>query len=217
MSASHVKQWQNWLIQHGFLVGGADGQFGPKTLSASLSAGLNNNVTEIPGESKKKQVVERIGDTQLIIDECKRQGLLRNQTAYVLATAYWETARTMKPVVEAYWLSESWRKRNLRYYPWYGRGYVQLTWEFNYLRAENKLGIPFTEGPDLALEPEHAVKILVTGMVEGWFTGKKLTDYITIDYSNFVGARRMINGTDKAKTIAAIAVDYDNDLKEEMS
>ena len=41
-----------------------------------------------------------LGDTQDIISECKKQGLLRNQAAYVLATAYWETGRTMRPVTE---------------------------------------------------------------------------------------------------------------------
>ncbi len=35
-----------------------------------------------------------LGDTQLILTQCQRQGLLRNQAAYVLATAWWETAHT---------------------------------------------------------------------------------------------------------------------------
>ena len=60
----------------------------------------------------------KLGDTQLLIAESKAQGLLRNQLAYLLATAFWETARTMQPVDEAFWLSEAWRRKNLRY----GRG-----------------------------------------------------------------------------------------------
>lgn len=56
-----------------------------------------------------------------IIQECKKQGLnLNSQIAYVLATVDWETNKTFKPVKEAYWLSENWRKKNLRYYPFYG-------------------------------------------------------------------------------------------------
>ena len=55
-----------------------------------------------------------LGFTHLIVEECRKFGCLRNQAAYILATAYWETARTMHPVVEAYWLSEEWRKKNLR-------------------------------------------------------------------------------------------------------
>lgn len=147
-----------------------------------------------------------LGDTQLIISEGKKAGLLRNELAYVLATAYWETAKTMKPVKEAYWLSEDWRKKNLRYYPWYGRGYVQLTWEENY----KKYG--FTD-PDEALVPEKAVHVLIDGMKEGTFTGKKLSDYITLQKSEFVNARRIVNGVDKAKDIAVFAKQYDADLK----
>jgi hypothetical protein len=48
--------------------------------------------------------------------------------AYVLATTQWETAQTFKPVREAFWKDEEWRRVNLaRYYPYYGRGFVQLT------------------------------------------------------------------------------------------
>lgn len=154
-----------------------------------------------------------LGDTQLILAECKKTGLLRNQAAYVLATAFWETARTMRPVVEAFWLSEAWRKANLRYYPWHGRGYVQLTWEHNYKKASDLLGVDLIADPDKALDPDIAAKVLVIGSRDGWFTGRKLSDYITLRKSDFAGARRIINGTDKAGTIAGIAVDYDKALK----
>lgn len=150
-----------------------------------------------------------LGDTRLIIDECKAHGLLRNQAAYVLSTALWETNHTVKPVREAYWLSENWRKRNLRYYPWYGRGYVQLTWERNYRYAGDKIGVDLITDADVALRPDVAAKVLVQGSLEGWFTGKKLADYITLQKSDFEGARRIINGTDKARTIAGIAREYD--------
>lgn len=153
-----------------------------------------------------------LGYTQAIIKEGKKHGLLRNQLAYVLATAYWETARTMKPVREAYWLSEQWRKKNLRYYPWYGRGFVQLTWDYNYVKASKKLGIDFTKNPDKVMEPKASAEILVLGSKEGWFTGKKLSDYITLRKSDYWNARRIINGTDKASTIADLAKEYEKDL-----
>lgn len=152
-----------------------------------------------------------LGDTRLIITTCMRYGLLRNQAAYVLATAYWETGRTMRPVKEAFWVknAESWRERNLRYWPWYGRGYSQLTWERNYIKAGNALGVDFTQDPDDVMKPEYAAQILVVGASEGWFTGKRLSDYMTLKNSNFRGARRIINGTDNAATIAEIARGYD--------
>lgn len=155
----------------------------------------------------------KLGFTRLLIDESRRQGLLRNQGAYVLATSFWETAHTMKPVVEAYWLSEQWRKDHLRYYPWYGRGFVQLTWEKNYQLAARLLGVALDKDPGLALDPEIAGKIAVTGMREGWFTGKKLDDFITLNVSDFEGARKIINGVDRKREIAEIARHYDADLK----
>ena len=154
-----------------------------------------------------------LGYTNAILKYGLEKKLLRNELAYVLATAYWETGRTMKPVKEAYWLSEDWRKKNLRYYPWYGRGFVQLTWEANYKKAGDKLGVDLIKNKDLALDPDIAAKILVDGMIEGWFTGKKLSDYITLKKSDFVEARRIINGVDKKNEIADIAKQYDADLK----
>lgn len=152
-----------------------------------------------------------LGDTQLIIQECKNQSLLRNEVAYVLATTKWETAHTMKPVRE--YGGETYLRAK-RYYPYVGMGYVQLTWLENYKKASQKLGVDFVANPKLLLEPKYAAPILVLGMKEGWFTGKKLSDYISLYKSDFVNARRIVNGTDKAQEIAAIARDYDKALLE---
>lgn len=155
------------------------------------------------------------GHTRAIIDACKKRGLLRNQCAYVLATAWHETAHTMLPVKEAYWLSESWRRKNLRYFPWYGRGFVQLTWETNYRKAKKETGVDVVSNPDRAMEPKVAAEILVVGMQQGWFTEKKLSDYITLSKSDFRNARKIVNGMDKASLIASHAEDYDALLKAE--
>lgn len=154
------------------------------------------------------------GDTRLIIETGKRFGLLRNQLGYCLGTTALETNYTMKPVEEAYYLNnaEAWRKRNLRYWPWHGRGYVQLTFEFNYQRATDELNVDFITDPTLAMVPKHAAMILIKGCRDGWFTGKKLGDYITLKRSDFVGARAVVNGSDRAELIAALATDYDQAL-----
>lgn len=82
------------------------------------------------------------GTQKAIISECRKQGLtLNTQIAYVLATVEHETANTFKPVREAFWLNEAWRSNNLWYYPYYGRGYVQLTHQSNYQTYTNILGI----------------------------------------------------------------------------
>jgi hypothetical protein len=156
-----------------------------------------------------------LGHTALILDTCRKRGLLRNQAAYVLATAYWETAKTMKPVVEAFWLSEEWRRANLRYYPWYGRGFVQLTWRDNYVKAGKALKLDLTTDPSKVMEPNVSAEILVVGSLEGWFTKKKLGDYITLQKSDYLNARRIINGMDKASDIAALARAYEAALLDE--
>lgn len=132
--------------------------------------------------------------------------------AYGLATARHETNATMQPVREAYWLSDDWRKAHLRYYPWYGRGFVQLTWEKNYQRADDELGLggKLIADPDLALQPDIAAEIMVRGMAAGWFSGKSLGDYLpssgVADVHQFTNARNIINGQDHAVDIAEIAL-----------
>ena len=147
------------------------------------------------------------GDTRLIIDACKARRVLRNQCAYVLATAYHESAHTMKPVRE--YGGESYL-RSKKYYPYVGMGYVQLTWLANYQKASKKLGVDFVKNPELLLKAKYAAPILVIGMAEGWFTGKALSSYITLSRSDFISARRIINGTDKASLIASYAQKYDD-------
>lgn len=151
-----------------------------------------------------------LGDTRLLIDECKKQGLLRNQAAYVLATAYHETAHTMKPIAEMGGITYL---KGKDYWPYYGRGYVQLTWDYNYQKAGKFLNQDFIKHPALLLQPRFAAPIIVRGMKEGWFTGKKLSTYITLQKSDFKGARHIVNGTDKAAQIAFYADDYDKLLE----
>lgn len=152
------------------------------------------------------------GDTRLIIKQAKERSVLRNQLAYILATAYHETAHTMTPVRE---MGGETYLRKKKYYPYVGMGYVQLTWDYNYRKAGQKLGVDFMSNPSLLLQSRYAAPILIIGMIEGWFTGKKLSDYITLSKSDFRNARRIINGVDKADLIAGYAYEYDALLKAE--
>jgi putative chitinase len=135
-------------------------------------------------------------------------------TAAALATAWLETARTMQPVREAYWLSEEWRKRNLRYFPHYGRGYVQLTWPANYAKADRELelGGRLVAHLDLAMDPGIAARIMRRGMEEGWFTGRKLADYLPAAgpgaRAQFKASRKIINGTDRDDDLADMAMQF---------
>jgi hypothetical protein len=159
------------------------------------------------------------GTITAIKAECQKQGLgLATQIAYVLATADWETGSTFQPVREAFYVSEdfdtaeAWRKAHLGYYPYYGRGYVQLTWEDNYRKYQELLAVDLVSDPDKALEPGTALFILVHGFKTGTFTGKKITDFINEAETDFYNARRCINGLDRAGKIAQLAEKYQQEM-----
>jgi hypothetical protein len=98
--------------------------------------------------------------------------------AYLLATVYHECATKMWPVTE-YGTQEY--LQSLEYYPYIGRGFVQLTWKENYERASAILGLiddrDLVDNPDVALDSLIAARCLFRGCAEGWWTGEKLGDY----------------------------------------
>lgn len=136
--------------------------------------------------------------------------LADDEIAYILATGFHETAETMQPIAE-YGKGKG-RKygvpgRNRGQVP-YGRGFVQTTWDVNYERTDRELGLggKLIANYDLMLtDVAMTAKAAVRGMVEGWYTGKKLSDYFAGDKCDFLNARRIINGTDRAEKIAGYA------------
>lgn len=76
---------------------------------------------------------------------------------------------------------------------WHGRGIVQLTGVGNYQRAGEKLGKDFIANPDDVSKLENAIPILVLGMRDGWFTGKKLDEYGTGANYDYDGSRNIVN------------------------
>jgi hypothetical protein len=148
----------------------------------------------------------REGTISAFISECRKQGLtLNTQIAYILATVEHETAGTFKPVRETFWLNEDWKRRNLPYYPYYGRGYIQLTHRSNYQKYSQILEIDLVRKPELALEPKIALFIAIDGMAKGRFIGKHLGQFINANQTDFVGAGRVVSGLDRAHYIAKLA------------
>lgn len=171
---------------------------------------------------------------QEIIKDCARVKWPMAWVAYALATAYHETARTMQPIKEyggynyymkLYDVSGSNPKRARAYgntaigdgAKYCGRGYVQLTWKVNYDKAGKALGVDLVNNPDLAMVADIASDIMILGMEHGWFTGKKMAHYLpsgrAANAGQFKAARRIINGTDKAATIAEYALVFQKALQ----
>jgi hypothetical protein len=102
-------------------------------------------------------------------------------------------------------------------YRYRGRGLVHLTWKNNYRRAQEHFDVNFVSKPDKAAEPEHSVPIMIWGMKEGIFTGKKLSDYISSAGVDYVDARRIINGSDQQQLIAGYARKFESILRKTSS
>lgn len=174
----------------------------------------------------------QVDGVDLILDAGTTRKLAQNHLAYALATSFHETGGMMQPVCENLNYSakgllhsfprhfsapaltdyarnpekianrlyahrmgngdeasgDGWRFR--------GRGLVQITGRRNY----RTFGIE--RDPDKALAPEMAVRILINGMVSGAFSGRKLSDYFGPGQEDWVGARAIINGKDKAERIS---------------
>lgn len=153
----------------------------------------------------------------------------RRWLAYMLATAHHETGRTMQPVRETFARSDEraiaileaqfrkgrlpsvsapyWR-RDADGKSWLGRGLVQLTHRENYAKMAVATGIDLVAHPERAMELPVAVDILFTGMQSGAFTGKRLGDYFSLSRESWTGARRIINGRDKAELVASYGRQY---------
>ncbi len=156
-------------------------------------------------------------------------------TSYALGTAYLETAHTMQPIHEmggtAYFtrmydpppagLRPKVAAQLGNIHPgdgakYHGRGYVMLTGLANYMKAGAKLGQDLVGNPDLALRPDNAAVIMRDGMSEGWFTGARFASRLpaggAANRGQFIDARGIINGRDRAEAIADFAMAFQNAL-----
>lgn len=149
--------------------------------------------------------------------------------AYSLATQWHETARTMSPICEhggKSYFFKMYDPHGTRPHVakdlgnthagdgamFCGRGDVMLTGRSNYTRQGKKHGLDLVANPELMLNPDVSIKVLIEGMLDGDFSRVKRGgswyaasfDAFTADDGTFnaVDARRMINLTDKAHLIA---------------
>jgi surface antigen len=149
-----------------------------------------------------------------ILNAAKASGVTDiGQIAYILATAEHESKLGLWMEELASGQAYEGRADLGNIYPgdgvkYKGRGYVQITGRKNYTQWGQQLGINLVNQPTLASDKDIAAKILVQGMRDGTFTGKKLSHYINGGNRDFVNARRIVNGTDRASTIAQIANRY---------
>lgn len=178
------------------------------------------------GVLKKHQVA---GLTAILDRGGVAAGIDDRWLAYMLATAHHETGRRMQPVRETFAKSDAraialldsafdsgrllsvsvpyWR-RDADGKSWLGRGLVQLTHRVNYEKMALATGIDLVSRPERAMEMDVAVDILFIGMRTGAFTGHRLEQYFSESTENWTGARRIINGRDRAELVAGYGRRY---------
>lgn len=93
-----------------------------------------------------------------------------------------------------------------------GRGFVQITGYTNYKKFSELLGLDLVKSPELAKNVDTAAIILYKGMVDGMFTGRKLSGYIREAGVDFYGARAIVNA-DKSRVGKKIAKDAEKFLE----
>lgn len=138
-----------------------------------------------------------------------------NKLAYIFATA-WHEATLIPDRIEIRCRpgSPCYNAQELYWYTgFYGRGLAQLTHEFNYKAMGQIFNIDLVNNPDLALNPDISAQILVYGMMNGSFTTAALSRYINSSKVDFINARRVVNGLDKATEIAEYATNIANNVK----
>lgn len=160
-----------------------------------------------------KLAQNEVDGCNVILTECSRVRWPVSWSAYALATAYHETAGTMQPIREyGRGAGKPYGNPGADGQVPYGRGYVQLTWDYNYSNADKalKLNGALIKNYDLALQPDIAVKILSWGMEFGKFTGKGMGLYLpkVADIHQFSNCRRVVNALDKAVLIAGYAISF---------
>jgi hypothetical protein len=108
----------------------------------------------------------------------------REVTIAALATIAVETAYKFEPIKE--FGSEAYLRAK-KYFPFFGRGYVQITWEENYRHYGQLLAIDLVGEPDRALNPNVAASILAAYFREHHIQ-------VAAGAKNWTRVRELVNG-----------------------
>ena len=170
----------------------------------------------LAASSRSRATPVQLENLKIILAECTAQGVtMPEQVAYIVGTAWHEARLRCIPEIRARQGTAVWRMQE-RYWKtgFYGRGFVQLTWERNYRKFSDLLGVDLVADPNRVLDPVVGAKILVIGMRDGLFTGAGLNRYFKPGVPpQWLNARKTVNGLFHADYVARAAVAVFNVLK----
>lgn len=181
------------------------------------SAGMNTMLAQMDAEAKQSPTAKATAkgardytklskeqNIQAIVDEAIKAGVKdKNQIAYIVATAMHESggfSLVQEQGSRNYFNKYEGDVENLGNtqagdgYRFRGHGFTQLTGRRNFEKQSRRMGLDLVNNPNLLADPGISANVLVSGMVNGEFTGNKLSKYIgngKVDISN---ARRTVNG-----------------------
>ncbi|MDQ7089490.1 MAG: LysM peptidoglycan-binding domain-containing protein [Methylococcales bacterium] len=213
-----------------------DGSLIPDTTEITEEEQFNRKVffttyRKIFGSLKQHQV----NGLSSLLDSLERDEEITDiqYMAYMLATVKHETANRFQPITEyggrSYFnkydsiLANTSRRRSRAKrngntkrgdgYKYRGRGFVQITWQKNYKNLGDALGHDLVNNPEKALDPVIAYQIMSYGMRKGTFTGRRLSQYLSKERTDYRNARKIINGLDKANLIKRHAENFERILR----
>lgn len=192
------------------------------TITALVDYIFDNNrhpYKHVWGEANRSRVAEYV---KWIMEVAADKGMNTNHLAYIYATTHIESQwynfeEISQGDPETYFERQyglgSGRENELGNtekgdgYKYMGRGFIHLTGRGNYSKVsqELQLGSLLTDFPAKAAYNEspnrssldsknYITRIAVLGMADGWFTGKKLSDFDNVDGTyQFDDARAIIN------------------------
>jgi predicted chitinase len=201
----------NFAGPYGNHNGGPSGDYGSQLPTGPAGRVGNIDVGRLVSVLPRSQQRAANQHFPVIVQEAQRQGITNKaQLAYILATSVHESGAGAH--MEEFASGSAYEGRSSlgnsqpgdgqRYK---GRGYVQITGRRNYADWSRRLGVDLVGNPERAEDPRIAAQILVGGMRQGTFTGRRLDQYINDQQTDFHGARRTVNGTDRAGSIGNIA------------
>lgn len=123
-----------------------------------------------------------------LIEMCLRDlGILSPAVAIAaIATVAVETAYTFRPIQEEDNKDHTYLKAK-KYWPYFGRGFIQITWRDNYKLYGDALGVDLVSEPNLALNPGTAASILAK-----YFRDHHIQ--VPAELGNWTRVRELVNG-----------------------
>lgn len=171
-----------------------------KSVYAAEESSVNNtNVVSIIPQKAKQSATKNIPIIEQALEE---EGINSPEVlAYALATLEHETAGTFEPISEYSGRQQAAKKGYGGGEDYYGRGFIQLTHDYNYEKYGDLIGEDLVNDPELANNPEIAARVLALYFKE---TGIPQL----VNKGQFVQARSKVNPDGLGRKIANRARQY---------